>query len=201
MKKYTCTIGGVPVSFQCDECFEEAVKLYCSILEADQKLTVTDGKWVQTGWCIFHYHQTEEGFQFLCPDLKKAPFKDETEDLSLFFAAFYIQCRALELADLPTTIPVSFADGIVARKSALKARKVYLQRCQPTGKGDSGWYLGTVGEGRSEDPGDYQKIYAYELILYCQGAIQLLQLPMGTLAVLEDGKLIEAVDEKNRKIL
>ena len=41
----------------------------------------------------------------------------------------------------------------------------------------------------------------YQLLSFCPGAIDIIQFPVGTIAVFEDGQLVEAVDGNNRKLL
>lgn len=203
MGQYSRTVGGKTVFLQCDERLEAAAGMLLSALEQEAAVGFlpADGKRVQVGWGFYRFRREGEGFRLLTPDLLRDPFADEIEDLSLTLSIFACQCIIMNETKAPASPTVTFQDRMVIKKTAVKASRVYLQRQRAAKQGDSGWYLGTIGESRSDDLGDYKSIETYRLLFICRGALQLLQLPVGTVAVLEGGKLVEAVDGENRKLL
>ncbi len=81
-----------------------------------------------------------------------------------------------------------------------RPKRVYLKRDGPGNPGDSGWYMGAIGVKASNDPGEYARIYTYQLLEFCKEALSVMQLPIGTICVIENGNLIEIVDKNNNKI-
>ena len=71
---------------------------------------------------------------------------------------------------------------------------------EPTGEGDSGWYMGVIGEEGSDNPGDYTRIHTYQLLSFCEAALALMPLPLGTIGLFERGQLVEVVDENNKNL-
>lgn len=68
-------------------------------------------------------------------------------------------------------------------------------------EGDSGWYMGVIGEEGSSDPSDYARIYTYQLLSFCEAALALMPLPLGTIGLFERGQLVEVVDEHNNTLI
>lgn len=89
---------------------------------------------------------------------------------------------------------------MIVQRAAVKASRVCLQRCEPSAPNDSGWYMGIPGKKAPEDSHEYARIYTYQLLRFCREAVYAIQLPTGTVCILEDGRLIEAVDKDNNKI-
>lgn len=90
---------------------------------------------------------------------------------------------------------------MIIRKSVLHEEDIYLEHQEATRENDSGWYMGSVCDAKSEDAQDYMQIYTYQLLSICEEALSLLHLPIGTLALFKQGKLVEVVDSLNTKIL
>ena len=67
--------------------------------------------------------------------------------------------------------------------------------------GDSGWTCASVFFSGPSSLEDYVKAYTYQLRRFCEQAISILHFPVGTIAVFEKGRLIEAVGENNEKLL
>ena len=55
---------------------------------------------------------------------------------------------------------------MLMKNTARAADTVYLQRLEPTCEGDSGWYMGVIGEEGSDDPKDYTRIHTYQLLSF-----------------------------------
>ena len=72
------------------------------------------------------------------------PFTAVKEDLSLSLRIFDGQAEILNRAKAEA-LTTSFQDTMLIKRTAMTAPAVYLQRLEPTGEGDSGWYMGEIG--------------------------------------------------------
>ena len=199
----TYNIHGQRVALTCGEEESGAADFLAAVLrqEAARAPILTPGNRIQVGWNFFQVAEGEDGLELLSPDYRKNPFTDTTADLSQALEVFGAQMSALRRAGRPPVADVSFQDTLVVRWSALQAPLVYLQRLTPLRPPDSGWYLGPLGEPRSDDPKDYGRLYTYQLLEICPQGLSLLHFPPGTLAVFDHGVLIEAVDGEDQKLL
>lgn len=196
-------IAGQRVVLTCGEEEAETANFLAAILRQQCTLgpILAAGKRIQVGWNFFQLAETEDGLALLAPDYRKNPFTDTTEDLSQALAVFQGQLNALRRAGRHPVVDVSFQDTLIMRWTALKAPVLYLQRLTSSRPPDSGWYLGPLGEPRSDAPKDYTRIYTYQLLEICPQGLALLPFPPGTLAVFDHGQLVEAVDGENQKLL
>ena len=201
--KRTYDIAGQRVALTCGAEQAGAANFLAAVLrqEAARAPILTPGNRIQVGWNFFQVVETEGGLELLSPDYRKNPFTDTTTDLSQALELFGGQMSALRRAGRPPVVDVSFQDTLVVRWSALQAPLVYLQRLTAVRPPDSGWYLGPLGEPRSDDPKDYTRLYTYQLLDICPQGLSLLPFPPGTLAVFDHGTLVEAVDGENQKLL
>ena len=81
---------------------------------------------------------------------------------------------------------------VVAHPGVFQMAKVYLERLEPTGEDDSGWYVGPAGDDYAEPAVDaapvaYEAMRAGDLIAARKDVGEFLTLPTGTLAVLDVG--------------
>lgn len=196
-------VAGVRLALTCGEEEAETANFLAAVLRKQSALgpILALGKRIQVGWNFFQLAEAEDGLALLAPDYRKNPFTDTTEDLTLALKVFQGQLTALRRAGRPPVVDVSFQDTMVVRWKGLQAPLLYLQRLTPSHPPDSGWYLGPLGEPRSDDPKDYVRIYTYQLLDICPQGLSLLPFPPGTLAVFDHGALVEAVDGENQKLL
>lgn len=201
--KRTYDISGQRVTLTCGEEQARTADFLAAVLRHEAALgpILTPGKRIQVGWNFFQAAEAEGGLVLLAPDYRKNPFSDTTEDLSQALEVFDGQMSALRRTGRTPVVDVSFQDTLVVRWSALQSSLVYLQRLTPSRPPYSGWYLGTLGEPRSEDPKDYTRLYTYQLLDICPQGLALMPFPPGTLAVFDHGALVEAVDGDNQKLL
>lgn len=93
---------------------------------------------------------------------------------------------------------MKFNDKIVIAKNRLPQETVYLQRSSGCDEGDSGWYIGPINE---EVSGEFEIIYAYELLKMKPAIIQVLALPYNYLVVFEKEKMKAISNECDVDIL
>ncbi len=200
--EYIYHISGKTVFLTCGEEWKRTADFLAAILkkEEDAGGVLQDGNILQIGWSFYKFIKWEEGLRMVTFDYAEDPFTAVKEDLSLSLRIFDGQAEILNRAKAEA-LTTSFQDTMLIKRTAMTAPAVYLQRLEPTGEGDSGWYMGVIGEEGSDDPGDYTRIYTYQLLSFCEAALMLMPLPLGTIALLEGGQLVEVVDENNQKLI
>ncbi|MBQ7774992.1 MAG: hypothetical protein IJ379_03640 [Lachnospiraceae bacterium] len=200
-EKFSYNIEGKNVYFYCEKELRNVADFFANILCREEKehAILQNNNVIQIGWNYYKVLQNGEAFQILGFDLKNKPFENTCEDLSLALTIFHKQSMVLEKTKA-APVETSFQDTMIAHKAAIRAEHVYMQRSQPEGY-DSGWYLGPVEGDASENPEDYVRFYTYQLLAFCSAGLDVLQLPVGTLAVIKNGALVEVVNEQNEKIL
>ena len=156
---------------------------------------------IQIGWSFYKFVKCGQGFQMVTFDYVGDPFSATEEDLSLSLRIFHEQTEILNKAQLQAqAVTTSFQDTMLMKNTARTADTVYLQRLEPVCEGDSGWYMGVIGEEGSDDPGDYTRVHTYQLLSFCEAALALMPLPLGTIGLFERGQLVEVVDENNKNL-
>lgn len=119
-----------------------------------------------------------------------------TENLSYAFVLFERQLNLIKQIGNIDLKETSYKDTLIISRKVLSTNKIYMERKKPIhNQKDSGWYIGAFDEDGSADPHDYICIYTYQLIDICEKAIDLLQLLIGTLAI------IDIVDFNNHKLI
>ena len=88
--------------------------------------------------------------------------------------------------------PLDPDQRIVAHPGVWQMAKLYLERLEPTGDGDSGWYVGPAGDdyqppAADAEPVAYEAFRAGAVIAARKDLADFLALPIGTLAVLDAG--------------
>ncbi|MCM1373712.1 MAG: hypothetical protein NC245_01310 [Muribaculum sp.] len=199
--KYLRAINGRTVYFQGEESLKDVAEFFFDVLQQEDQAfhMIKNDNVIQIGWGFYKIRQSDYAYQILACDLSGNPFQDMTEDLTLSLEIFDRQRRLLKATGAAPQ-ETSFQDSMIVQRAAVKASRVYLQRCEPSAPNDSGWYMGIPGEKAPEDSHEYARIYTYQLLRFCREAVYAIQLPTGTVCVLEDGRLIEAMDRDNNKI-
>lgn len=189
------TLNGKKICFVCDERLQQEADFFAEILEQEDKTqgVLEDGKTICIGWSYYKVLQVEEKFHIQTVDLAGNPFQEVEEDLSLSLEIFGAQLKIIKETGM-TPDHVTFQDVILIRKSAVHASGIYLQRSEPVSEEDSGWYMGALEDTESNDPEDYTRIYTYQLLSICKQALSVLSLPVGVIAVFQNGELVEIVD-------
>lgn len=199
--KYNYSLNGKPIFFFGSETIKETAGFFSEILKREDKEynVIEDESNIQIGWGFYTVHQVGSEYQIMARDLLGDPFEEVAEDLSLSLEIFAQQRKMFMLTRV---IPkeTTFQDTLIVQKAALKASEIYLVRNEPANPSDSGWYMGCLGGKVSNNPGDHELIYTYELLKFCKEALAAIQLPIGTMCIIKNGKLIEIVDKNNYKI-
>lgn len=198
--RYARSFNGKSVFFLCSDALRDTAEFFSAILQHEDTAhnVIQDNRTIQIGWGFYKVLQSGGGYQILACDIEHDPFQTVTEDLSLNLEIFSQQRRILSITKA-APLETSFQDTLIVHRAAVKALRVYLQRNEPGDQGNSGWYMGAIGVKASNDPSEYARIYTYQLLKFCKEAISVLQLPAGTICVIENGSLIEIVDKDNNK--
>lgn len=200
--KYTYNINGKMISLSCREEWKPTADFFAGILREEEKEggALEDGSIIQIGWGFYKVVKGERTWELVTFDYTGDPFTGTEEDLSLSMRIFHEQTEILNRAGVGA-VTTSFQDTMLIKRTAMKAPTVYLQRLEPVGEGDSGWYMGVIGEEGSDDPADYERICTYRLLSFCEAALALMPLPLGTIGLIERGRLVEVVDENNNSLV
>lgn len=155
-------------------------------------------KTVQIGWCIYKIMKDNNIYKVYVCDLKKEPLKNMTDDLSYALDIFLRQANILNKINEKSLKDTSYNDTMIISKKALNDSQRFMLRQENNGK-DSDWYLGSINEEKSEQ--EYIKIYTYQLIDICEKVIDILQLPVGTLAIIDNDMIKSIVDANDHQIM
>lgn len=200
--RYQYQIGHKEYFFLADVALSTAADLLSNIIkdQEPQFNILQDGKLLQIGWNYFRVSKKEGQYQLLAPDYTHNPFEDTTVDLSLALTYFKEQSKAIRYAGIQP-LETTFQDTLIAETGALSADRIYMIRDSVPENGDSGWTCTSVSFSGPSSLEDYVKAYTYQLRRFCEQAISILHFPVGTIAVFEKGRLIEAVGGNNEKLL
>ena len=200
--RYSYSINGKSIFFFGSDTMRDTAEFFSTVLQQEDALyhVIKSNSTIQIGWGFYKVMQVDGAYQIVACDLSGDPFQAMTDDLSLSLEIFAKQRKILSITKAEPQ-ETSFQDTLIVQKAAVKAGRIYLQRDEPGSPGDSGWYMGAIGVNASSDPSEYARIYTYELLKFCKEALSVMQLPVGTICVIEDGELIEIVDKNNNKIM
>lgn len=192
------TLGGKKVVFKCKSDLKPTADFFAKILEEEDKSAgiLKAGSTFQIGWGFYAATEKDGAVQIVTRDIASNPFENTTEDLSEMLDIFRAQSEVIQKTKSAVQ-ETSLSDTMIVAKNALESKKVYFERQETDKEGDSGWYMGA----RDADPTGYAKAYTYQLRGILPDALSILQLPVGTIASFDDGKLIEIVDKDDKKIL
>ncbi|MGN1298533.1 MAG: hypothetical protein ACI4UE_00900 [Candidatus Scatovivens sp.] len=182
---------------------EKVVKIFVNILEEEDKINniIKENSTLKIGYLLYKIILEKEDYRLLAIDLKNKELNTFTDDLNLALNYFNRQANIINLTKIKNQVTDTYYDDdMIISKQSLKSNKLYMLREQRKDK-DCGWYLGAVGEEKTNNPSDYMKIKTYRLKDICDVAIDVLQLPAGTLAIIENNKIIDLVDKNNNKLL
>ncbi|WP_298025125.1 hypothetical protein [uncultured Dysosmobacter sp.] len=199
--KYTYSFNGKSVFFFCSDTMKDTAEFFSTVLQHEDTMydVIKNNRTIQIGWGSYKVLQADSAYQMLACDLLSDPFQAVTDDLSLSLEIFAKQRIVLSVTKAAPK-ETSFQDTLIVQRAAVKAPRVYLKRDEPGNSSDSGWYMGAIGVKASNDPSEYAQIYTYQLLKFCKVALSVMQLPIGTICVFENGNLIEIVDKNNNKI-
>lgn len=199
--RYTYSFNGKTIFFLCGDTMKDMAELFSAILQRENREhnIIEDNRIVQIGWGFYKIQQVGNEYQIMAFDLLNDPFRSVTEDLSLSLEIFSQQRKVLNITKAQPT-ETSFQDTLIVHRAAVKAPRVYLQRNEPVNQGDSGWYMGAIGVKAANAPDEYARVYTYQLLKFCKEALSVMNLPIGTICIIENGSIMEIVDKDNNKI-
>ena len=200
--RYQYQIGHKEYFFLADAALSTAAEFLARIIrnQEEEYDVLRDGELIQIGWNCFRVVEKEGKYQLFALDYTKNPFEDSTPDLSLALTYFKEQSKAISNAGIQP-LETTFQDTLIVEAGALSADRIYMIRDAAPENGDSGWTCTSVFFSGPSSLEDYVKAYTYQLRRFCEQAISILHFPVGTIAVFEKGRLIEAVGENNEKLL
>ena len=182
---------------------EPVVKVFVNILDQEDKTNdiIKENSTVKIGYLLYKIVLEKDNYRLLVVDLNNKELNTFTDDLNLALNYFNRQANIINLTKTKDQVTDTYYDDdMIISKPSLKSSKLYMLREERKDK-DCGSYLGAVGEEKTNNPSDYVKIKTYRLKDICDVAIDVLQLPVGTLAIIENNKIIDLVDKINNKLL
>lgn len=194
-------IDGKTVAIKCEEFFKEQGTWLLNMFEQEHKKSniIKDGFKIQAGCTMYLFKEIDDEIKVLAPDYSKDPMKDTTDNLSLSLILQLQQNSILKKIGIDGEL-IAFDDRIVILKEAKNSDNIYLERAKEYEKGNSGWYIGVIENDKAkapDDAGQYESIYAYEVLRFRPDLIQLLALPKGYLVVIIDNEIKEISDGDN----
>lgn len=202
LKKCTANINDKDIIFYHSNP-NDIVGLFIELLtkEDSQFHIIEDNKIIQIGWNFFVIKKAENKYQIFAVDYTNNPFKDVTDDLTLSLNILKEQLLMVKKTGMVSDDTTSFQDTVLVRKTALNSKNLYFLRQDNKNGKYSGWYMGDLNDSESSDnTNDYQNIYEYELLSLCPKAISIMNLPIGTLAVIADNEIVSIVDADNNEL-
>lgn len=177
---------------------KDQVEALLDIILRVKKNELVENVKIQVGCTIYRLKKNDESFVVVAPDYSKNPMSDSTEDLTI---PLWIQ---LEQGILLNTLKldgelVNFYDKIVCSRGALDLDEIYLERVSECEKGDSGWFIGSVGEDDSNE--EFEAFYVYQIVGVRPSIMQVLSLPSGYMAIFKKDELVAVIDDNDIDIL
>jgi hypothetical protein len=153
---------------------------------------------IQFGWSVLCLLDRTSDMLICEPNFRGNPFQQWSDDVSTTLAVLSEQVGFLRSIAFPASdsMPARFDDKIVLSKGCLSHQQIYLERCETSKEGDSGWYIGPVL--RSSEKPEYEAMRVYELLDLRPATLGVLCLPPGFLVVL-DGDRIEGIQDPGGK--
>ncbi len=172
-----------------------------TLAQISTKADIFNGRFVMCfGWAYFFLDERKEenGDKFWVvqtSDYKKDPLKDKSDNVTVSLLVQNMQMEAVQKSNSKPEA-VTFKDTVLVLKEAINAKEVYLSRTEPTKNGDSGWYFGLLNDPNEENHSsdEYEKIPSYQFLNFRTEALRVLQMPIGTVAVITDNNLTALVD-------
>lgn len=178
-----------------------------TLIQISEKTNIFNEKFVMCfGWAYFFLSKRkdengEEYWVVQTTDFRKNPMKDKTDDATDALMIQNMQIEAIQTAKVEPKA-TTFKDTVLVLKEAIQANEVYLNRSEPEKEGDSGWYLGLLNDPNEDNHSsdDYIIVKSYELMKICMEALRVMQMPVGTVAVIQDKELTALVDKDDNPL-
>jgi hypothetical protein len=184
---FTREVGGRTLVARCEPALApEAASLLEEVASrAPTGRGLAEGATFEVGWCVLRLLAVEGGLVLCEPDFEHGGHVSHVQHTLAVLRAQGLVLRRLRVAG---QAPRHDAKVAVVRGSLAEPR-LHLER-RPPGPGDAGWSIGPADE--PEEAADLETLSVGDLVERRFGALQLLALPPGYMAVL-DGDRVEAV--------
>ena len=177
------------------------------LTQISKKVNIFNNKFVLCfGWSYFYLTEKvdENGEKFWLietNDYNKDPARNRTENTTLSLITQNMQREAVQVAKVQPEA-CTFKDTILVLKEAINAEDVYMHRKDKTKDGDSGWYFGLLDDPKEEERPltDFQVMPSYQLMKIRMGAVRVLQMPVGTVAVFKGNEMTALVDGEDKPL-
>jgi len=183
---------------------DDIVNLFVETLEKQDKAykIIEDGKTLQIGFNYYRIKKSDNNeYKIYSVDYHKNPLKDITEDLSLPLSIMKDQLLITKKTGLISDEVITFQDTLLVKKTSLTSPNVYFEKQQPKEGNDSGWYMGNLDDTeKSNNPEDYEMMILYKLLTVCPKALSILNLPVGSLAIIKNNEIVGISDSNNNEV-
>ncbi|GEM_PF-631817 len=196
------------VRFYSDLPLKNAAGALMNVLtQVSHKTNIFNNKFVLCfGWSFFFLTEEtdEKGEKFWLVktmDFNKNPDTDRTDNLTL---ALIVQNMQHECVQVSKSKPeaCNARDTVMVLKDAINAEDVYMHRKEATKDGDSGWYFGLLDDPDEENRPltDFEIVPTSRLLQYRMGAMRVLEMPVGTVAVFHGNEITALVDADDKPL-
>ena len=203
IKKEKFTINNKNITLKYNKELNNAAIFFIKILEDldKEENVIYENHTIRNGYMLYKVEVDNNDYKILTIDINNNNLDSFTDDLSNTFNYFQRQIDIINQTKISSNLVIDtyFDEDMIISKQSLNNKKLYMLREEKSGN-DCGWYLGAVGEQKTNNPDDYVKIKTYRLKDICDVAIDVLQLPVGTLVIIDNNKIIDIVDKNNNKL-
>lgn len=171
--------------------------LLCTVARLFGGEELRDGSSIDVGWVILTARGQGRELILCEPDFDGDPFHHQSPTVTTTLMVLSQQRDVLARVGNDGT-PTRWNEKVVLAKGCLSARKLYLERKADVSAGDSGWYIGPVGE--DGPTGELEARYAYQLLKERPELAQALALPPGYLVVFNDSTIEAVLNPEERDV-
>ena len=204
IKEEKFTINNKVVILKYNKELNNAVTFFIKVLKDldKEENVIQENHTIRIGYMLYKVVLKDNYYKLLTIDLSDNSFNTFTDDLSVSLNYLFRQSDIINKTKINGNqiLDTYFDEDMIISKQALNNKKQYMLREEKNGN-DCGWYLGAVGEQKTNNPDDYVKIKTYKLKDICDIAIDVLQLPVGTLVIIDNNKIVDIVDKDNNKLI
>lgn len=202
MEMHVIHIAEKKIIVNASQGLKSQAKWLLSVIEKSHRngFVIEDGSRLQIGWSFLTFRRQADACFIVCePNYFKNPFQDELGSVDL---TLEVQARQVDFVtkyDIDPQI-TSFQDKIILAEGALHAAEIYMERSSPSvEKHDSGWYI--RARIKSEVQPKLEAIYAFQLLTFRPELFDILILPTGFAAFVNENGVEEILDSENKSIL
>ncbi len=184
-----------------------AAAILKTLAQISSQTDIFNGKFVMCfGWSYYYIDERkdDDGNPFWVvqiPDFKADPSKDRTDNVTIALLVQNMQMEAVQRSKSKPE-PMVFKDTVLVLKEAKNAKEVYLNRSEAAKNGDSGWYFGLLNDPNEDNhqSDEYETIPSYEFLKFRSEALRVMQMPVGTVAVVTENNLTALIDANDNPL-